>query len=138
MDDSVTAIGPVDDAVASGARIVGLLRAAVGIAMIVAPRVVVRPQDGVPASGIVAFMVRTIGVRDLALGLGTMAAARSSRRSDARRWIQFGLLSDGLDTVIGAGSVPLLGRSGAATAALVPVPFVAADLWVLRSTSATA
>jgi hypothetical protein len=119
-----------------GAQVVGLLRAAVGVAMIVAPGLVVRPQDGEPASGIVTFMVRTIGVRDLALGLGTVAAARSSRRGDARRWIQFGLLSDGLDTLIGTGSGRLLGRSGAATAALVPVPFVAADLLVLRSTTA--
>jgi hypothetical protein len=133
MDDEATVIGPADnDPVARGARTMGLLRAAVGIAMIVAPRSVVRPQGDEPSPGNLVFMVRTIGVRDLALGLGTLAAARSSRGRDARRWIQFGLLSDALDTVIGAGSGRLLGRRGAATAALVPAPFVAADLWVLR------
>jgi hypothetical protein len=94
---------------------------------------VVRPQDGVPAPGNLVFMVRTIGVRDLALGLGTVVAARSSRRRGVRRWIQFGLLSDALDVMTGASSSRLLGRSGAAAAALIPVPFVAADLLVLRS-----
>jgi hypothetical protein len=116
-----------------GARAIGVARALVGVAMIVAPRLVVRSNDGEPASGTVAFMVRTIGVRDLALGLGTVTAARSSRTGDARRWVQFGLLSDALDVVIGTRSGPLLGRSGAATAALVPVPFVAADVWILRA-----
>jgi hypothetical protein len=93
----------------------------------------VRPQDGEAPSGTVAFMVRTIGVLDLALGLGTLASTRASHRADVRRWIQFGLLSDGLDTIIGSRASAMLGRKGAATAALVPVPFVAADVWVLRS-----
>jgi hypothetical protein len=133
MDEAVTPIGGVDDAVAGGALAIGVLRALVGVAMIAAPRSVVRPEGGVPAPGNLVFMVRTIGVRDLALGLGTVAAARSSRGGAVRRWIQFGLLSDALDVVTGARSSRLLGRAGAATAALVPVPFVAADLLVLRS-----
>ena len=122
----------------SGARTMGLLRAAVGVAMIAAPRLVVRPKRG-ESSGRVEFMVRTIGVRDLALGLGTFAAAtaRATRAADARRWIQFGLLSDALDTIAGARSSELLGRGGAATAALVPIPFVFADIWLLRSRGAT-
>jgi hypothetical protein len=115
------------------AAAMGLLRALVGVAMIAAPGLVVRPRKGETASGTVTFMVRTIGVRDLALGLGTLAAARSSRGGDARRWIQFGLLSDALDVVIGTRSAPLLGRGGAASAALIPAPFVAADVWILRS-----
>jgi hypothetical protein len=134
MNDEATAIGLADKhAVARGAQMMGLLRAAVGIAMIMVPRSVVRPQGDEPSPGNLVFMVRTIGVRDLALGLGTLAAAQSSRGSDARRWVQFGLLSDALDTVIGAGSGRLLGRRGAAMAALIPAPFVAADVWVLRS-----
>jgi hypothetical protein len=115
------------------AAAMGLLRALVGVAMIAAPGLVVRPRRGETPSGTVAFMVRTIGVRDLALGLGTVAAARSSGGGDARRWIQFGLLSDALDVVIGTRSASLLGRGGAASAALIPAPFVAADLWILRS-----
>lgn len=130
--DELPVTGETDNA---GPRAIGVLRALVGVAMIVAPRLVVRSTDGEPESGTVAFMVRTIGVRDLALGLGTVTAARSSRSGDARRWVQFGLLSDALDVVIGTRSPPLLGRSGAATAALVPVPFVAADLWILRATA---
>jgi hypothetical protein len=128
MDESLTTFG------GAGARAIGLARTAVGVAMIVAPRLVVRPQDGVPVSGTVVFMIRTIGVRDLALGLGTVVAAQSGKRDEARRWVRFGLVSDALDTIIGTRSAPLLGRSGAAIAALVPVPFVAADVWALRTT----
>ena len=107
------------DSALAGAQAMGVLRALVGVAMIAAPRLVVRPKDGVAAAGDVVFMVRTIGVRDLALGLGTVVAARSSRRGDARRWMQFGLVSDALDVVVGSRSAPLLGRGGAASAALI-------------------
>ncbi len=113
-----------------GARIMGSLRAAVGVAMIVAPRAVARPTDGVAAAGDLVFMVRTIGVRDLALGLGTLAGA-SSGADDARRWVTFGLLSDALDVVVGSRATSLLGRSGAIAAALIPAPFAAADLYIL-------
>jgi hypothetical protein len=135
-DNTVAPIADVDDPAASdarGAQLVGIARALVGVAMIAAPRAVVRPKNGVPAAGDLVFMVRTIGVRDLALGLGTVAAARSGRRDGTRRWVEFGLLSDALDVMIGTRSSRLLGPGGAATAALVPVPFVVADLWARRS-----
>jgi hypothetical protein len=111
----------------------GALRALVGVAMIAAPRLVVRPKDGVPPVGDLVFMVRTIGVRDLALGLGTLAAASSSTAADPARWVRFGMVSDALDVVTGLSSGRLLGRGGAAAAALIPAPFVAADIWVLRT-----
>ena len=131
----MASITSIDDATSlpRGAQAMGVLRALVGVAMIAAPRLVVRPEDGVPAAGNLVFMVRTIGVRDLALGLGTVAAARSSRGGDARRWIRFGLVSDALDVVTSAASSRLLGRGGATAATLIPAPFVAADLWILRS-----
>jgi hypothetical protein len=72
-------------------------------------------------------------VRDLALGLGTLAAASSATAADPARWVRFGMVSDALDVVTGMASGGLLGRRGAASAALIPAPFVAADLWVLRS-----
>jgi len=128
-----TGSADADRALRSGARFMGALRALVGVAMIVAPRAVVRPKDGVPAAGDLVFMVRTIGVRDLALGLGTLAAAGSSSAGDPARWVRFGLVSDALDVLTGTASSGLLGRGGAASAALIPAPFVAADLWVLRS-----
>jgi len=120
-------------ALRTGARVMGTLRALVGVAMIAAPRTVVRPKDGVAAAGDLVFMVRTIGVRDLALGLGTLAAASSSTSADPARWVRFGLVSDALDVVTGMASAGLLGWGGAAGAALIPAPFVAADLWVLRA-----
>jgi hypothetical protein len=122
-----------DSAVRKGARVMGTLRALVGVAMIVAPRTVVRPKDGVAAAGDLVFMVRTIGVRDLALGLGTLVAASSTSSADPARWVRFGMVSDALDVVTGTASGGLLGRRGAASAALIPAPFVVADLWVLRS-----
>jgi hypothetical protein len=133
MDGSPAAMTDATSSIPRGALSVGVLRSLVGVAMIVAPRSVVRPQGGVPAPGNLVFMVRTIGVRDLALGLGTVAAACSHGGQDVQRWIRFGLVSDALDVVVGIGSSRLLGRRGAASAALIPVPFVAADLWVLRS-----
>jgi hypothetical protein len=126
MADDVSSTAP------RGALAMGVVRSLVGVTMIAVPTLVVRPQDGVPA-GTLAFMVRTIGVRDLALGLGTLTAAHSTRGDDARRWIRFGLVSDALDVLVGAGARRLLGSRGSAAAALIPVPFVAADLWILRS-----
>ena len=125
---------PADrSAATSGTAAMGWLRAAVGVAMIAAPNLVVPAPEGAPPPGSLAFMVRTIGVRDLAIGLGTVAAARAAAPDDMRRWLRYGLLSDALDVVAGATAGRLLGRGGATAAALIPVPFVAADLGVLRT-----
>jgi hypothetical protein len=75
--------------------------------------------------------MRTIGVRDLVLGAGTVAAARAGE-GGVRRWIATGLLSDALDVLTGAVSGSLVGRRGALTAAVLPMPFVLADLLALR------
>jgi hypothetical protein len=76
-------------------------------------------------------MTRTVGVRDLVVGIGSIAAIRSGSDSDLRRWISVGLLSDVLDVLAGAFGAPLVGKRGAAVSALVPVPVIAADLCAL-------
>jgi hypothetical protein len=113
------------------AFVIGCVRSAVGIGLIVAPKAVARSQADQSPTGTAVLLMRTIGVRDLVLGAGTVAAARGSG-DEAHRWIATGLLSDVLDVLTGAVSVSLVGRKGALTAAVVPMPFVLADLFVLR------
>lgn len=111
---------------------IGAMRATVGIAMIAAPQAMDRPAGHPSARGRFILLMRTIGIRDLALGLGTMAATRKGG-GDVRGWLRAGLLSDALDVVTGAKSVKHVGKTGAAIAGGLPVPFVLADLWALDS-----
>ena len=107
------------------------LRAALGLGLIMAPRAVARLQADQSPTGTAVLLIRTIGIRDLVLGAGTVAAAHAASDEGARSWITFGLLSDALDVVAGAISESLVGRKAALTAEGVPVPFVLADLWAL-------
>ena len=57
------------------------------------------------AYGAALLLMRTIGIRDLVLGLGTVSVARSNDQSGARRWLKATLASDVLDSVVSlAGS----------------------------------
>lgn len=116
------------------ARVIGGLRAAVGVVMIAAPQTMDRPAGHPSARGRFILLMRTIGIRDLALGLGTLAATRSGG-DDVRRWLRMGLLSDAIDVVTGTASVKHVGKSGAAIAGGLPIPFVFADLWALKGAS---
>src|SRR5260370_5512111 len=84
------------------ARVIGYLRAAVGLGLIMAPRAVARLQADQSPTGTAVLLIRTIGIRDLVLGAGTVAAAQAAGDEGVRRWITFGLLSDALDVVAGA------------------------------------
>jgi hypothetical protein len=75
--------------------------------------------------------MRTIGIRDLVLGLGTVAGARSSSPTDLRRWTTAALASDTLDTVVSLASWRSIGRRDALGAALLALGFAAADMVVL-------
>ena len=113
------------------ARLIGYLRAAVGLGLIMAPRAVARLQADQSPTGTTVLLIRTIGIRDLVLGAGTVVAAQAAGDEGVRRWITIGLLSDALDVVAGAISGSVVGRKAALTAAGLPVPFVLADLWAL-------
>lgn len=80
------------------ARVLGQVRIAIGAAMVLAPRLATRrflKADAASPDAVTAW--RTAGARDLALGLGTLFAAR--RDSPAvRGWLEAGALADGLDT----------------------------------------
>jgi hypothetical protein len=96
-----------------------------------APKAIARLQADQSPTGTAVLLIRTIGIRDLVLGAGAVAAAQATGDEGVRRWITFGLLSDALDVVAGAISESLVGRKAALTAAGVPVPFILADLWAL-------
>lgn len=56
----------------------GWLRAAVGVALLAAPAVPMRISGRTEPTAAAVLLMRTIGIRDLVLGLGTVAASRSS------------------------------------------------------------
>jgi hypothetical protein len=115
----------------SGREFTGWLRAGVGVALIAAPAAPIRlsgREEPTPAS---ELLMRTIGIRDLVLGLGTVAAARSAPEGDGRRWIAAALASDALDTVISLASARAIGKRDAAAAAVLAAVFATADVLAL-------
>ena len=78
------------------------------------------------------LLLRTVGIRDLALGIGTMSALRSGSPDDLQRWIRAGLVSDVLDVSAGLSSARTTGVRGLSSA-LVAAPMVVLDLWVLAT-----
>lgn len=85
-----------------------------------------------PTESFVLF-ARTLGIRNFVFGLGCLLAAQTGGdNSGLRRWLAMWLVSDLADVAIGVTGAPRVGRSGAVTAAIVPVPFVAAGVWALR------
>ena len=112
---------------------IGGLRVAVGLGLAASPGVVLRLLPGARPSGTAELLLRTLGLRDVVVGLATLTAAR---RRDARglaHWAAVGVLSDTADGLAGALAARLVGRRGAAVVAASPLPFLAAGGWVLRS-----
>jgi hypothetical protein len=112
---------------------VGWLRIGTGLLLGIAPRSVLSLQSTDEPSGSLVLMTRTVGIRDLVVGIGSVTALRSGSDDDRRRWVALGLLSDVLDALAGAFGVGLVGRQGALVSALVPVPVIAADLYALSA-----
>jgi hypothetical protein len=106
----------------------GWLRAAVGVALIAAPAVALRLPDREDPTAASVLLMRTIGIRDLVLGLGTVAAARSGGSSDSRRWIAATFASDGLDAVASLASFSSIGKRDAVAAAALALSFAGGDL----------
>jgi hypothetical protein len=114
----------------------GWLRAAVGIALMAAPGVPMRLAGQTEPTGADLLLMRTIGIRDLVLGLGTVAAARSNDVSDVRRWTTAALASDSLDSVASLASFRSIGKRDSLSAAAAALVFVCGDLQARRRTSA--
>lgn len=88
----------------------GWLRTAVGIALIVAPGAPTRLSGRQEPTGADLLLMRTIGIRDLVLGVGTVAAARSNDVRDIRRWTTTALASDSLDSAASLASFRSIGK----------------------------
>jgi hypothetical protein len=111
----------------------GWLRTAVGVALIAAPGVPMRLAGQRQPTSTDLLLMRTIGIRDLVVGLGTVAAARSQDIGDVRRWTGAALASDSLDVAASLASVRSIGKRDSVGAALLALVFVGGDLHARRS-----
>jgi hypothetical protein len=91
------------ETVRRGAVALSAARVALGVTALAFPSVVARPWVGKAAGDDLAGTVlgRALGARDLALGLGTLAALRSGH---ARGWLAAAALSDAFDVASSAAS----------------------------------
>jgi hypothetical protein len=111
----------------------GWVRAAIGAALLVAPGPPLRFSNREPPTGASLLLLRTIGIRDLVLGFGTVAASRSGGVSDARRWTTMALASDSLDVAASLASMRSIGKRDSLVAAAMASVFVVKDVYVLRA-----
>jgi len=108
-----------------GATALAGARTAIGVVALVAPTLVTRPWLGPDRGPAARVLGRALGGRDLALGLGALAALRqpSTGSPPAGRpgiWIGVGALSDAMDVLATAaawGELPPVGRWLVATSA---------------------
>jgi hypothetical protein len=105
---------------------VAAARLGVGVAMVSAPSLFFRADTGTET-----LLMRTIGIRDIALGLGACVAWAKGDTGEARWWASAGLFSDSADVVTGLCSRSLVGSRSAAIAALTPLPFAAEGIFGL-------
>lgn len=91
------------------ARCVAWGRVAIGLGAIVAPTLTARPWIGADAgSSASRLLARTMGGRDLALGIGTLRALGVSD-AEGRPWVALGGTADAVDalaTALAFGSLP--------------------------------
>ena len=104
--------------------------ALIGAALIAAPGPFLRLSRREQPTGASLLLLRTIGIRDLVLGLGTVAAARSEEVNDLRRWTAATLASDSLDVVASLASMRSIGKRDSAGAAVLALIFAGGDIQV--------
>lgn len=107
------------------ARVLGLMRAAIGAACLLWPRRMTRLWTGEAATATGAMALRGLGGRDLALGVGLLRALEEE--GHVARWLEAGAIadaSDGLAAMANSELPPgrrlmfLLGAGGAAALGL--------------------
>ncbi len=113
--------------------VLGWLRTAVGAGLVVGPGPTLRLSRRESATPASILLLRTIGIRDVVLGSGTVAAARSGDPVEVRRWTMVALSSDSLDVVASLVAARAIGRREALGATAAAVLFVALDLLALRA-----
>ena len=89
-----------------GATAVAAGRVALGVAALAWPSIPARPWVGAADGVAVRVFGRALGARDLALGLGALAALQgpAAEAGSARAWVAAGALSDALDVVASVSS----------------------------------
>ena len=107
---------------ATGSRLLGGVRVAVGLMLLARPGVA-RAKD--PAS---RLLVRTIGIRDVVIGSGALISRDPVARTN---WIQAGLASDVADFGLAVVSARGLGPGGIIALA-APLPMIAGGIATLR------
>jgi hypothetical protein len=100
-----------------GALAMAAARTAIGVTALVSPALIARPWVGTAAETTPGRVLgRALGGRDLALGLGALAALQQSPavgQVSAGRWVGAGALADSLDvlaTVAAWDELPPIGR----------------------------
>ena len=116
------------------ATAVALVRIGAGIALGGVPRPFLRLEEPIPPGRSMTLLMRTVGIRDLAIGVGTLRAVRSGTIADIERWIGAGLVSDALDVAAGFASARTMGARGVLSAA-VAAPMVVLDCVALAEIS---
>jgi len=98
VSDSMTPLLTQERALVA-ARALAAVRVAIGLTAWLAPKVALRPWVGNGPSEFpsVILLGRALGARDIALGAGTLLAARQAR--PVRGWIEAGGLADAGDSL---------------------------------------
>lgn len=115
----------------------GWLRAGVGVAMIATPATVVGLSKREPRTHTAVLLLRTIGIRDLVLGLGVVWAARTKREGELRRWTLVALASDSMDVAASVTSRRSIGLRDASAATALALLAVCGDLQALAAMRTT-
>ena len=108
---------------------IAAVRLGAGIALMGKPERFLRFEPQISGTSM-PLLLRTVGVRDLAIGIGTLAAARSLSDPDLRRWLTSGLASDVLDVAVGVAGARTTGLRSISSA-LIAAPMVAAGVYAL-------
>lgn len=113
----------------TAAAAVAAIRVGAGIALAARPSTWLRWEPRVDGTSM-PLLLRTVGVRDLALGLGTAASAVTGSPEGLRAWVAAGVLSDSLDVAAGLASARTTGMRGGSSAAMA-LPVALIGIWGL-------
>ena len=114
----------------------GWLRAGVGLVMMTAPAPIVGISKREPRTQTAILLLRTIGIRDISLGMGVVVAARSKGDDDLRRWTLIAMASDSMDVLASVASRRSIGFRDSSLAALLAIFAVLGDLQALAAMGA--
>jgi hypothetical protein len=90
------------------ARLLAAIRIVAGAALVIAPRTIgIRWVGDDAARAGTRLFIRTMGIRDLALAVGTMRAL--NHRGPAREWVLASATSDAVDVVATVLAMPSIG-----------------------------